>query len=125
MKLNRPTIFSGVLVLIFVLIAILAPWLSKFGPEAIDIFGSQFLGAPSADHWMGTDYVGRDVWSRLVHGIRNSLFFSIAVVVISMVVGVIVGGIMGFFGGRTDMILSRFLEIIGNFPIFLLQLTLL
>lgn len=125
MKLSKLTWAAGFIVLIFLALAIFAPWLSKYGPETIDIFSTRFLAAPNADHIMGTDYVGRDVWTRLTHGIRNSIFFSLVVVTISLFFGVIIGGIMGFFGGRVDMILSRGIEVIGNFPIFLLQLTLL
>lgn len=126
---------SGILVLLFLLIALTAPWLAnpgegilplvKFGPEPQDVSQMTVLGAPDSQHILGTDYVGRDVFARLVHGIRNSLFFSIAVVLICMSFGVLIGGVMGFFGGRLDLVLSRFMEVIGNFPIFLLQLTLL
>lgn len=126
MKISGITFWSGILVLFFVAIALFAPWIAGDGaPETIDIATSQFLSPPSSTHWFGTDYVGRDVFARLVHGIKNSLFFSIAVVFICMLIGVILGGIMGFFGGKLDLIFSRIMEIIGNFPIFLLQLTLL
>lgn len=135
MRIPRLTYISGALVAFFVVIAVFAPWIAnegkgffplvKFGPETIDIFKGDFLGAPNATHLMGTDYVGRDVFSRLVHGIRNSLFFSISVVFICMAMGVLIGGVMGFFGGWVDLFLSRIMEVIGNFPIFLLQLTLL
>lgn len=125
MKINRLIWISGALVLFFVLIALFAPWIGREGPESIDIFKSEFLSAPSSTHWFGTDYVGRDVFSRLVYGIRNSLFFSLVAVFICAVTGILIGGFMGFFGGKLDLILSRFMELIGNFPIFLLQLTLL
>jgi len=132
MKKSKLIWASGILCAIFLLIAILAPWLAadgkgliKFGPESLDVFNSQFLGAPNAEHPFGTDYVGRDVFARMVHGIKNSLFFSISVVLVCLVIGILLGGIMGFFGGWVDMLFSRVLEVIGNFPIFLLQLTLL
>ncbi len=120
---------------LFVLLALAAPWIAgtgtgffpliKYGPESIDIYSLQTLAPPGSSHFLGTDYVGRDILSRLIHGIRNSLFFSAAVVFLCMSVGIIIGGVMGFFGGKVDLILSRIMEIIGNFPIFLLQLTLL
>ncbi|PIR23724.1 MAG: peptide ABC transporter permease [Deltaproteobacteria bacterium CG11_big_fil_rev_8_21_14_0_20_45_16] len=128
---------SGSFVFLFVLLTICAPWIAnnaetghffplvKFGPETADIFETEFLAAPDQVHLMGTDYVGRDVFARLVHGISNSLYFSLAVVAICLILGTIIGGIMGFFGGWIDLVLSRVMEIIGNFPIFLLQLTLL
>jgi peptide/nickel transport system permease protein len=83
------------------------------------------LSAPSQKHPFGTDQSGRDVLSRLIHGLQNALFFSLAVVVICLVIGTILGGLMGFYGGWVDLTLSRVMEIIGNFPIFLLQLTFL
>jgi ABC-type dipeptide/oligopeptide/nickel transport system permease subunit len=136
-RMPRMTLISGGVVFLFILIAIFAHWIAdssessgvfpliKFGPESVDIFKSEFLGPPNSEHFFGTDYVGRDVLSRLVHGIQNSIFFSFAVVAVCMVIGTLLGGIMGFFGGKIDLILSRIMEVIGNFPIFLLQLTLL
>lgn len=130
-------ILSAAVVLGFFIVALTADFVAgdrsadtlfplvPFGPETVDIFESEFLGAPSSQHLMGTDYVGRDVLSRLVHGLRNSLFFSIAVVVVCLINGLILGGIMGFFGGWVDLTLSRVMEVVGNFPVFLLQLTLL
>jgi ABC-type dipeptide/oligopeptide/nickel transport system permease subunit len=136
--MSRLTWISGILVLFFAVIALTAPWLAgertepnnffplvPFGPETLDVFTGDFLASPSSTHWMGTDYVGRDVFARLVHGIRNSFFFSLGVVAISLVLGILLGGLMGFLGGKFDLIFSRFMEVIGNFPIFLLQLTLL
>lgn len=138
MKLPRLAWISGAIVLLFVLIALTAPWIAntstspsnilpivKYGPESVDIFEAEFLGSPNTTHLFGTDYIGRDVFARLLHGIKNSLFFSALTVTICLVLGVLIGGLMGFLGGKTDLILSRIVEIIGNFPIFLLQLTLL
>lgn len=127
---------AGYITLFFFVLALLAPWIAqettssgifpliKHGPETVDLF-SAFLSAPDGGHFLGTDYVGRDIAARLVHGIKNSLFFSLAVVTLCLLMGMILGGIMGFFGGWIDLTLSRFLEIVANFPIFLLQLTLL
>lgn len=81
--------------------------------------------APSSEYLFGTDQIGRDVFSFVVHGLRNSLFFALIVVFICFATGVILGGLMGYYGGWIDLILQRFQEIIGNFPIFLLQLTIM
>lgn len=129
-KLSLTAYVSGGLVALFLIIAILAPWLAgkdgiflEFDPEAVNIMKAK--EAPDSVNWFGTDYVGRDVLTQLIHGIRGSLFFSLAVVFVCVVNGILIGGIMGFYGGKVDLILSRFMEVIGNFPIFLLQLTLL
>lgn len=137
MSNSRTLWISGGLVGFFLVVSILAPWIAeegspnswlplvKFGPDTFDILTTKFLAAPDAIHWMGTDYVGRDVFARLIHGIRNSLFFSIVVVFICASIGILLGALMGFLGGKVDLLLSRVMEVIGNFPIFLLQLTLL
>jgi len=136
-KIPLLTYVAGSIVFLFLMIAVFAPWIAassdsnsifpifKMGPETPDIFSAEYFAPPSALHPFGTDYIGRDVLARLIYGLRSALFFAMAVVSICLSVGVILGGIMGFFGGKIDFILSRVMEIIGNYPIFLLQLTLL
>ncbi len=138
MKIFKFSVLSSVMVATFFGVAFFAPWIAndssdpeallplvKYGPETADIFTTEILSPPDESHLMGTDYIGRDVFSRLIHGIRNSLFFSLVVVLVCMGMGMVMGGLMGFLGGWADLLLSRFMEVIGNFPIFLLQLTLL
>lgn len=127
---------TGSLAGFFILVALLAPWianegvqgnlfpLSKFGPDTPPIETSMILASPG-DHPMGTDQVGRDVFALLVHGLKNSIYFSLLVVGFSVIIGILMGGLMGFLGGKFDLIVSRLLELVGNFPIFFLQLTLL
>jgi microcin C transport system permease protein len=71
---------------------------------------------PSADNWLGTDDQGRDVAARLIYGLRISILFGLALTVISSVVGVLAGAIQGYFGGKTDLLMQRFLEIWGGLP---------
>lgn len=78
----------------------------------------------SAIHWMGTDDSGRDVYTRLLYGTRISITIGIVAVSIYLTIGVCVGAIAGYFGGRVDMIISRFIEIVLLFPSFFLILTL-
>ncbi len=101
-------------------------WLTlyPYGPDTPSILTSQIFASPG-DHWLGTDRVGRDVFALILFGIRNSFLFSLAVVSTCAVIGTLLGGLMGMAGGRIDMLLSRFLEIVANFPVFFLQLTLL
>lgn len=136
-RIPKMAYISGGVVLFFILVSISAPLISKksdssgffpiykVGPDTPDIFEAEYLAPPSAEHPFGTDYIGRDVLARLIYGLRNSLFFSMAVVSTCLVLGMFLGSLMGFFGGKIDFVLSRFMEIIGNYPIFLLQLTLL
>jgi len=99
--------------------------LFSVGPDMPSPDQKVILEAPNQTHLFGTDQAGRDVLSRLIHGIRNAIFFSLAVVIICVLLGVLFGGLMGFYGGWIDLVLSRVMEVIGNFPIFLLQLTFL
>ncbi len=71
---------------------------------------------PSAENWLGTDDQGRDVLARLIYGLRLSILFGLALTAVSSVIGVMVGGIQGYFGGRIDLLGQRFLEIWGGLP---------
>jgi len=71
---------------------------------------------PSAENWLGTDDQGRDVLARLIYGLRLSILFGVALTAVSSIVGVAVGGIQGYFGGRIDLLGQRFLEIWGGLP---------
>jgi len=80
---------------------------------------------PSSLHWFGTDEQGRDVLSRLIHGTRVSLWVGLVAVGLYTIIGVLVGAFSGYFGGKTDFVLSRFIEIVVCFPTFFLILAIL
>jgi peptide/nickel transport system permease protein len=99
--------FFGVVALIcFVCAALFAPQLAPADPAAIDL--TQRLSPPSSAHWFGTDELGRDILSRVIFGARISLFVAISVVACSLTLGLILGGIAGFYGGFLDVILNIF-----------------
>src|SRR5262249_8738097 len=77
---------------------------------------------PSAEHWLGTDYLGRDMWSRLVHGSRISLSVGLISVGVGLVVGVLVGATAGYMGGNVDAVLMRLTESVWTFPALMLAL---
>jgi peptide/nickel transport system permease protein len=85
----------------------------------------EFLDPPSARHPLGTDHLGRDVLSRMVHGSRVSLSVGFVAVAIYVVIGVIFGSLAGYFRGWADIVISRFIEIMICFPSFFLILTLI
>jgi peptide/nickel transport system permease protein len=95
-----------VLVLIFVIFALFAPWIAPQDPAHIDL--PTRLSRPSSAHWCGTDELGRDVLSRLIYGSRISMLVGSCVVAASLAVGLIVGSLAGYYGGRLD----RFINIV-------------
>jgi len=108
---------------LFILAAIFAPLVATHDVTAQNL--AIRYGAPSAEHWFGTDSLGRDVFSRVVFGARISLEVGIIVVTVSSVIGVIVGSIAGFYGGLIDRILSGYVfNVFMAFPGLLLAIAL-
>jgi ABC-type dipeptide/oligopeptide/nickel transport system permease subunit len=105
-------------VVVLVLAAALAPLVARQDPTAIDLAGA--LRAPSGAHWLGTDVQGRDVWSRLVHGARVSLAVGVLSQVISLVLGVALGLVAGYYGRRVDDLVMRLADVTLAFPTLLL-----
>jgi peptide/nickel transport system permease protein len=89
-----------------------------YGPNEIDL--TQRLSKPGGDHYLGTDAVGRDLLAGLIHGSRISLSVGIVAAGIAVILGVILGSLAGYYGGKVDLVISRFIEIMLNFPVFFL-----
>jgi len=100
--------------------AVAAPWLSPYDPAAVEI--GRLLEAPSWEHWMGTDLLGRDVFSRLLYGSRISLSVGFVVVGIAAAIGILIGSVAAFWGGRVDRLLMSFVDVMLCFPTFFLIL---
>jgi peptide/nickel transport system permease protein len=111
----------GVLVVI-VLMAIFADAIARYPYERVDLRARS--SPPSAEHWFGTDRVGRDVWSRMVYGARVSLAVGLGATALSTVIGVIVGSVAGFYGKWVDMLLMRITDVVLTFPSIVIMLTL-
>ncbi|HEX2185677.1 MAG TPA: ABC transporter permease [Chloroflexota bacterium] len=112
---------AGALVLlVFALLALLAPVMAPYSPEGLDLANS--LQAPSAAHWFGTDAVGRDIFSRVLYGARISLTIGLVSVGVGVLVGLPTGLISGFRGGWLDAVIMRFVDILFSFPVILLAL---
>jgi peptide/nickel transport system permease protein len=104
---HQPLAMIGLLLLVFfVVMALLAPWLAPFDPAAINL--NQRLAAPSSAHWFGTDELGRDILSRIVYGARISLMVAVCVVSLSLSLGLVLGGLAGFYGKTVDTVLNIF-----------------
>jgi peptide/nickel transport system permease protein len=104
---HNPLAAAGlVLVVVFVLCAIFAPWIAPQDPASINL--PDRLQAPSAHHWFGTDELGRDILSRVIYGARISLLVGVSVVTGSLLLGIIIGSLAGYYGGKLD----RFVNVI-------------
>ncbi|MDR3237702.1 MAG: ABC transporter permease [Spirochaetia bacterium] len=94
-----------------------------YSPSEYDL--SFIVLPPSAKHIMGTDEQGRDLASRMIHGTRVSIFIGFIAVFLYVMIGIVVGALAGFYGGKADMVISRLIEIVMCFPTFFLILTIL
>jgi peptide/nickel transport system permease protein len=110
----------GVILIMF-LVAVFANFIAPYDPEAINLAPKDRLQPPSLKHLLGTDDLGRDVFSRMVYGARISLSVGLVAVFLSIIIGVTVGAIAGYFGGWVDTLIMRLVEIVMCFPrIFLI-----
>ena len=108
------------IVLTMSVLALLAPWIAPFDPAALNL--DQILMPPSAEHLLGTDELGRDVFSRLLYGARVSLWVGFVAVGISTAIGIMLGLASGYFGGWTDELIMRGVDVMLCFPSFFLIL---
>jgi peptide/nickel transport system permease protein len=120
LKRYGPAWAGGVIVVAWILIALLAPWISPYAPDAVDV--TIRLRPPSWAHWMGTDTLGRDVFSRLLHGARLSLLAGFSVVLLGAALGTAIGIIAAWARGWWDEGLMRFTDLVLCFPPIILAL---
>jgi peptide/nickel transport system permease protein len=114
---------AGVLILgVLVVMALCADFLAPFDPVRIDL--SRRLQPPGALHWFGTDEMGRDILSRVMHGARISLRIGFVVILISGGLGSVIGAMAGFYGGRIDNWIMRLMDVILSFPALVLAMAL-
>jgi peptide/nickel transport system permease protein len=103
---NRLAAFGAAMVCLFVIFALFAPWIAPQDPARLDL--STRLELPTRSHWFGTDELGRDILSRVIYGARISMLVGMSVVAASLALGMIIGCIAGYYGGRVD----RFFNVI-------------
>ncbi|OOR91200.1 peptide ABC transporter permease [Moraxella caviae] len=113
---NKAALSSGVILLLITLFVLFAPMLAPYGYEQTD--WGYMTGAPNFDnsHFFGTDSLGRDLLTRAAVGGRISLLVGVAGALVAVVIGTIYGAVSGYFGGKIDMVMMRFLEILSAFP---------
>ncbi len=120
---RHPGFLIGVILLTLLLIvAVAAPWIAPMSPLETDLANT--LAPPSAAHLLGTDQFGRDVLSRLIWGTRISLQVAVAVMALSLSLGIVIGAVAGFFGGWVERVTVSIIDILLAFPGFLLALAL-
>jgi ABC-type dipeptide/oligopeptide/nickel transport system permease subunit len=120
---SRMALPGLVLFLLFVVAGLLAPWIAPYDPDATDLMN--VISPPSAEHWFGTDDLGRDLFSRILYGARISLLEGVLAVGIAFVLGVPLGVLSGYAGGRTDAILMRLVDVLMAFPGVLLAIVII
>jgi peptide/nickel transport system permease protein len=120
---NRLLMLGLGISMLLIITAVFAPWIAPYPQDAsgeINVLNK--LRPPSSEHWMGTDHLGRDIFSRVVFGSRKSLSVGIGIVLIAILIGVPLGLIAGYFGGRIDEVLMRICDGFLSFPILLLPI---
>lgn len=120
---SAPLLTVGLLIISTVVImAIFAPFISPLDPNQIRF--DQRLLAPSPDHWLGTDELGRDIWTRLLYGARISLSISVVVVLIATTGGLLIGATVGYLGGWIDTLVMRCVDVLIAIPGLVLAMAL-
>jgi peptide/nickel transport system permease protein len=117
--LTGPVIAGGVIALAWIIAAITVPWWTPYDPVAL---AGRRLMPPDAAHWLGTDALGRDVFTRTIWGARYSLVIASFVIAAAVAIGATLGAIAGYFGGLVDAVIMRLADVTLSFPAILLAM---
>ncbi len=123
LKKNRLAVLSGIVLGVQLLLCIATPWIAPYGFETQDLANT--LAAPSAQHWFGTDTLGRDLFTRVLHGGRISLMVGLLASLVSMIVGVLYGAVAGYVGGKLDNVMMRVVDVLYALPFIFLVIILM
>ena len=120
--LARNPVSTAALVFIpaLAVLAILAPWIAPYDPNATDL--DHVLQGPAPTHWFGTDQVGRDVFSRVLVAARLDLAIALSAVLLSFAIGTIIGGVAALYGGLPDRLTGRLTDVLMTFPLFVVAM---
>ncbi|MGN0314276.1 MAG: ABC transporter permease [Fusicatenibacter sp.] len=111
---RKPAVISLVILAVLLFFVCFAPMMNSYDYKANDYLSLN--QGPCAEHWFGTDALGRDLWTRVWMGGRVSLFIALAATVIPYAIGMIVGGISGYIGGRVDLVIMRLIDVLMGIP---------
>jgi peptide/nickel transport system permease protein len=117
---HRIGMFGLFTILVIVVCALFAPWLAPYNPSSINY--DAMIAPPSAEHWLGTDEIGRDILSRLIYGARVSLQIVSVSIVLSLAIGGAIGLVSGYMGGYVDSVIMRVMDGLLAFPLLVLAL---
>jgi len=119
-KKNKVAFISLMVIIVYIIMAIFAPMLSKYDYTAVDSSKmNQFI---SSEHWFGTDELGRDLWVRVWRGARVSLTIGFVATVMNTIVGGLIGGISGYYGGALDTFIMRVIDVMYGIPSLIVQI---
>lgn len=119
-KIPLPVLISILVLVFFFLLSLLAPWIAPYHYDEQNVLNS--YGHPSAEHWFGTDALGRDLLSRLLYGSRLSLSIAVITAASSIVLGTVYGCAAGYWGGWIDKVLMRFVDILYTLPTLIVMI---
>ncbi|AFG38120.1 ABC transporter permease [Spirochaeta africana] len=117
---NRIAVAGLIIIGVFLVLSIFAPYFATHSPTATSL-GNRLQG-PSSEHWFGTDELGRDLFSRMLYGGRISMNIGVISTLIGLLIGVPIGAVSGYYGGKLDMIIQRFIDMLIAFPGILLAI---
>lgn len=118
---NKPAVAAFFLLVFILTVTIAADWIVPYEMAVKNNVTSRFQ-PPSAQHWFGTDDLGRDIFARIIHGSKYSLLVAIAISVFSFIIGIITGAIAGYYGKKVDAFIMRIADIIFSVPIMVIAL---
>jgi oligopeptide transport system permease protein len=119
-KQNRVAFLGLLIIIVYIILAIIGPMIS--GYDYREINSSKMNQFVSSEHWFGTDELGRDLWTRVWRGARVSLSIGLISTLLNTVIGGLVGGISGYYGGKLDLILMRFIDVMYGIPYLIVSI---
>lgn len=113
---NKTAVLGLIIVIALALIAILSPVIYDYDTQIIKTNYSEALQSPSAEHWFGTDEMGRDIFNRVMYGSTTSLSIGVVTVIVALAGGLVLGAAAGYYGGKVDMIIMRIMDVFLAVP---------
>lgn len=123
LRQDRMAMLGLAILIVMIVLAVMADFIADYDTAVIGMNMRERLQTPSAAHWFGTDGYGRDVFARIIHGSRLSLSLSIFAMAAAVAIGSIIGAVAGYYGGRVDNLLMRFMDVLLAIPPMLMSIS--